>query len=404
MTAEASKLEVPAHVAIIMDGNGRWARARGLPRTLGHRQGAEAVRRSVTAAIDLGIPYLTLFGFSSENWRRPVTEVEDLMGLLRRYLKAEIAELHKNGIRLRVVGERERLPKDIAKQIDEAEKLTREGDRLNFTIALSYGGRQEILAAARRLAKAAAAGEIDPDDIDVRPLREGTADPWASRPGFDYSHERRAAHQQFPAVAVGLQRIHVHREILARFRQGRSGGRHRGVPAARSAVWRFRRDALKQRSAYWVSVFFGHSYWRRLCWRPFISGRPTAICWRPWPLPSCSGNGPACPTEVSLTLPAMGRSSPALIAVALAALGSFDLAAWVLAVGVMAALVLSMSGPRERSLWLAFGVCYLGAACISFQWLRQDNESGRNVIYWLSGAGLGNRYRSLLCRPGYRRT
>lgn len=166
MIAEAPKLEPPAHVAIIMDGNGRWARARGLPRTLGHRQGAEAVRRSVAAAIELGIPYLTLFGFSSENWRRPLSEVEDLMGLLRRYLQAEIAELHKNRIRLRVVGERDRLPKDIAKQIDEAENLTKEGDRLNFTVAISYGGRQEILAAARRLAKAAVAGELDPEDID----------------------------------------------------------------------------------------------------------------------------------------------------------------------------------------------------------------------------------------------
>ena len=166
LTAEVSKLGVPTHIAIIMDGNGRWARARGMPRTLGHRQGAEAVRRSVTAAAELGIPYLTLFGFSSENWRRPMTEVEDLMGLLRRYLQAEIAELHKNRIRLRVVGERERLPRDIVKQIDEAEALTRAGDRLNLTVALSYGGRQEIVAAARRLARAARAGEIDPDDID----------------------------------------------------------------------------------------------------------------------------------------------------------------------------------------------------------------------------------------------
>ena len=166
LTAEESKLEVPTHIAIIMDGNGRWARARGMPRTLGHRQGAEAVRRSVAAAAELGIPYLTLFGFSSENWRRPMTEVEDLMGLLRRYLQAEIAELHKNRIRLRVVGERERLPRDIVKQIDEAEALTRAGDRLNLTVALSYGGRQEIVAAARRLAQAALAGEIDPDEID----------------------------------------------------------------------------------------------------------------------------------------------------------------------------------------------------------------------------------------------
>src|SRR3546814_19509341 len=102
----------PRHVAIIMDGNGRWANARGLPRTLGHRQGAEAVRRCVAGAIELGIPFLTLFGFSSENWRRPTREVEDLMGLLRRYLQSEIAEFHTNGIRLRVIGERQRLPKD----------------------------------------------------------------------------------------------------------------------------------------------------------------------------------------------------------------------------------------------------------------------------------------------------
>lgn len=151
-----------------MDGNGRWARARGLPRAAGHRQGSEAVRRTVTGAIELGISYLTLYGFSSENWKRPVSEVEDLMGLLRRYLQAEIAELHKKGIRLRVIGERSRLPRDIVRLIDDAETRTAGMDRLNLVMAISYGGRQDIAAAARRLAEEAAAGRLDPSAIDTR--------------------------------------------------------------------------------------------------------------------------------------------------------------------------------------------------------------------------------------------
>ncbi|MFQ5773197.1 MAG: isoprenyl transferase [Kiloniellaceae bacterium] len=156
----------PTHVAIIMDGNGRWAKARGLPRAAGHRAGAEAVRRTVSAAIELGISYLTLYGFSSENWKRPASEVEDLMGLLRRHLQAEIAELHKERIRLRVIGERDRLPRDIARLICEAEKRTAAGDRLNLTMAISYGGRRDIVAAARDLAHAAASGRLDPEAID----------------------------------------------------------------------------------------------------------------------------------------------------------------------------------------------------------------------------------------------
>ena len=156
----------PRHVAIIMDGNGRWANARGLPRTLGHRQGAEAVRRCIAGAIEMGIPFLTLFGFSSENWRRPMAEVDDLMGLLRRYLQSEIAEFHKNGIRLRVIGERGRLPQDIVTLIDDAERHTAENRALNLVMALSYGGRQEITATARALAAAVAAGKLAPEDID----------------------------------------------------------------------------------------------------------------------------------------------------------------------------------------------------------------------------------------------
>src|SRR5580700_4090783 len=143
---------LPRHIAIIMDGNGRWAQARGLPRIAGHRQGAEAVRRAVRAAGELGIPYLTLFGFSSENWKRPLSEIDDLMGLLRHYLRGEIAELHRNGVRLRVIGDRERLAADIVTLITNAEELTRENGGVNLTIALSYGGRAEIVAAVRAIA------------------------------------------------------------------------------------------------------------------------------------------------------------------------------------------------------------------------------------------------------------
>lgn len=160
----------PQHVAIIMDGNGRWARARGLPRSAGHRQGAEAVRRSVEAAVAAGVPYLTLFGFSSENWKRPEEEVQTLMGLLKLYLRKEIAELHRNGVRLRVIGERERLASDIAALIDRAEALTADNTRLTLTVALSYGARDEIAAAARRIAQAAAAGRLDPEAVTADTL------------------------------------------------------------------------------------------------------------------------------------------------------------------------------------------------------------------------------------------
>jgi len=161
-----SPLALPRHIAIIMDGNGRWAKARGLPRIAGHRQGAEAVRRTVRAAGELGIPYLTLFGFSSENWKRPLAEIDDLMGLLRHYLRGEIAELHRNGVRLRVIGDRERLAPDIVTLIANAEELTRENGGVNLTIALSYGGRAEIVAAVRALAAKAASGELQTDEID----------------------------------------------------------------------------------------------------------------------------------------------------------------------------------------------------------------------------------------------
>ena len=149
-----------------MDGNGRWARARGLPRVAGHKRGADAVRRTIRAAAELGIRYLTLFGFSSENWKRPADEVNDLMGLLRHYLRAELAELHQNGVRIRIIGDRSRLAPDIVSLIENAETTTAANSGLTLIVALSYGARAEIAMAVRSLARRLAAGEIAASDID----------------------------------------------------------------------------------------------------------------------------------------------------------------------------------------------------------------------------------------------
>jgi undecaprenyl diphosphate synthase len=156
----------PPHTAIIMDGNGRWAEARGLPRTVGHKRGAEAVRTAVESAVELGVEYLTLYGFSSENWRRPQEEVNDLMGLLRYYLQSEIKYLQKNGVKLRVIGDRERLAPDIVDLIKNGERRTASNKRLTLIIALSYGGRMEIVMAARRLARRVEEGALASEEID----------------------------------------------------------------------------------------------------------------------------------------------------------------------------------------------------------------------------------------------
>ncbi len=156
----------PNHVAIIMDGNGRWAQARGLPRIAGHRQGAEAVRETIANSVDLGISYLTLYGFSVENWKRPKNEVTDLMGLLRFYLRREIEELNQKGVRIRFIGQRDRLAPDIVNLIHDAESLTEANTTLDLIFAMSYGARQEITTAARALARKAVAGKLDPDAID----------------------------------------------------------------------------------------------------------------------------------------------------------------------------------------------------------------------------------------------
>ena len=157
---------VPRHVAIIMDGNGRWAAARGLPRSEGHRRGVEALRRTVRAAGDLGIDILTLFSFSSENWSRPPSEIRDLMGLLRRFIRNDLVDLHRNGVHVRVIGFRDDLAPDIRGLLEEAENLTKDNDKLTLVVAFNYGSRQEIARAAQRLAAEVKAGRLPLEAID----------------------------------------------------------------------------------------------------------------------------------------------------------------------------------------------------------------------------------------------
>jgi len=156
----------PRHVAIIMDGNRRWAERRGLPVPLGHKAGAEAVRRTIEAAGKAGVEWLTIFAFSSENWLRPADEVQALTGLMRLYLRSEVNTLVKEGIRLRIIGDRARFGADAAREIERAEALTANGTRLTLTVALSYGARAEIAAAARAMAEAVREGRLDPAGID----------------------------------------------------------------------------------------------------------------------------------------------------------------------------------------------------------------------------------------------
>jgi len=158
---------VPRHVAIIMDGNGRWAAAHGMPRAEGHRRGVEALRRVVRASHELGISYLTIFSFSSENWSRPATEIGDLFGLLRRFIRNDLASLHRDGVRVRIIGERTGLEPDICALLNEAEELTHANTKLTLVVAFNYGSRQEIARAAQRLAREVAGGKLNPEDIDA---------------------------------------------------------------------------------------------------------------------------------------------------------------------------------------------------------------------------------------------
>ena len=168
----------PRHIAIIMDGNGRWAKARGLPRTAGHKAGVDALREVIRAAGKMDIPFLTLFAFSSENWSRPRSEVTDLMGLLKLFIRRDLADLHRENVRVRIIGERQDLAKDIRGLLDEAETLTVRNTGLTLVIAFNYGSRNEITRAVQRLVADVASGVIAHEDItpEAISVRLDTAD------------------------------------------------------------------------------------------------------------------------------------------------------------------------------------------------------------------------------------
>jgi len=169
--APAAQHGAPHHIAIIMDGNGRWAAQRGLPRGEGHRRGVEALRATVRAAGDLGVGILTIFSFSSENWSRPQEEIRDLMGLLRRFIRNDLAELHRNNVRVQVIGERQGLSSDILRLLQEAEELTQGNTGLLLVVAFNYGSRQEIARAMRRIAEAVTQGRMQLGDISTETIR-----------------------------------------------------------------------------------------------------------------------------------------------------------------------------------------------------------------------------------------
>jgi undecaprenyl diphosphate synthase len=156
---------LPRHIAIIMDGNGRWASARGLPRSAGHKQGIEAVRRTVKAAGDIGIEYLTIYSFSTENWSRPKLEVAFLLDLLRHFIRHDVAELHASGVRIKVIGMRDGLERSLIKLLDDAENLTKDNRKMTLVVAFNYGSRQEIAIAAAAIAQAAIDGKLLPADV-----------------------------------------------------------------------------------------------------------------------------------------------------------------------------------------------------------------------------------------------
>ena len=235
------------HVAVIMDGNGRWATRRGLPRSAGHRAGVKAVRRVVEAAPDLGIAALTLFAFSSDNWQRPDPEVRALMGLLRHYLRADLRELVENGVRLSVIGRRDRLPEGLSEEIAQVEQASAHGQRLNLQIAIDYSSRDAIAAAAARWLAARAPSREAFGRLLAAPRWRGQPR-WRSQPRCRSPHPlgRREKTVGLPAVGSRLRRALLRRYPVAGFRRRGFARRDGGFPSSRAALWR----GLQRRAAH----------------------------------------------------------------------------------------------------------------------------------------------------------
>ncbi len=252
--ADAAAAAVPRHVAIIMDGNGRWAKSRGLPRFEGHRRGVEAVRRTVEAAGELGIEALTIYSFSSENWSRPAAEIADLMGLMKRFIRNDLATLHAKNVRIRIIGERHPNDGEVSALLDEAEQVTQANTGLTLAVAFNYGSRSEITRAAQRLAAEVEAGRLSAADITDGPARPRTRHRRPAAARSRHPHQRRTAPVEFPALAGRLCRAGVHAGALAGLRPRRAGTGARGISAPRSALRRDRGgDALMGTSSAPIS-------------------------------------------------------------------------------------------------------------------------------------------------------
>jgi undecaprenyl diphosphate synthase len=210
---------IPRHVAVIMDGNGRWAERRGLDRVQGHRAGIEAVRATVRAAHELGVRFLTLYAFSTENWSRPKGEVDALMGLLEHYLAAELEELDRNGIRLRAIGRLDRLPEVTRVKLEEALERTRDNSEMTVVFALSYGGRTEIADAARKLARDVESGKLDPEQIDEKTFAAYLYDPELPDPDLLIRTGGEARVSNFLLWQIAYAELHVTEVMWPDFRK-----------------------------------------------------------------------------------------------------------------------------------------------------------------------------------------
>ena len=230
-----------------MDGNGRWAKARGLPRALGHREGVQALKRTIQAAPDLGIECLTVFGFSTENWSRPEDEVSDLMGLVRTYVASDLARLEKAGVRLRILGRREGLPADIAAIIDKAEAQTAHNARFLLQVAFNYGGRADLVDAARRHMARLASGETT-EPLTERTFEAGLATAGSPPAGSDRADVRGAAAVELPVVGSRLRRTGVPGHPVARLRTQGPGRSGRRLWPARPTLRRSRRRVRARNS------------------------------------------------------------------------------------------------------------------------------------------------------------
>jgi len=210
---------IPRHIAVIMDGNGRWAERRGLDRVLGHRAGIEALRATVRAAHELGVRFLTLYAFSTENWSRPKGEVDALMGLLEHYLAAELEELDRNGIRLRAIGRLDRLPEVTRVKLEEALERTRDNSEMTVVFALSYGGRTEIADAARKLARDVESGKLDPEQIDEKTFAAYLYDPELPDPDLLIRTGGEARVSNFLLWQIAYAELHVTEVMWPDFRK-----------------------------------------------------------------------------------------------------------------------------------------------------------------------------------------